>query len=121
MGKPVVHFEIGCKDKSRAAKFYEKLFGWKIQATGPAAVIDTASNGKGISGHITALGHEPHHYVLVYIEVEDLAPHLKDAEALGGKVAIPPVALPDGRKFAWLTDPDGNTIGIVTPIPKAAK
>jgi uncharacterized protein len=121
MGKPVVHFEIGCKDRGRAAKFYEKLFGWKTQASGPATLIDTSSAGKGIPGHFTALGHEPHHYVLVYIEVEDLTPHLKEVEALGGKVVIPPVPLPDGRKFAWLSDPDGNTIGIITPSTKAAK
>jgi uncharacterized protein len=119
MGKPVVHFEIGCKDRGRAAKFYEKLFGWKTQSAGAATLIDTASNGQGISGHFTALGHEPHHYVTVYIEVEDVTPYLKQVELLGGGIIVPPVRLPDGRQFAWLRDPDENIIAIITPLPKA--
>lgn len=117
MGQPVVHFEIGCRDKERAAGFYQELFGWQTQPAGPATLIDTGA-GAGINGHFTALGHEPHHYVLVYIQVEDLTPCLERIEALGGGVVVPPVPLPDGRRFAWLTDPDGNTFGIITPLPR---
>jgi len=28
MGMPVVHFEIGCKDKEKTSAFYAGLFGW---------------------------------------------------------------------------------------------
>lgn len=28
MGKPVVHFEIGCRDKAKTAEFYGALFDW---------------------------------------------------------------------------------------------
>jgi len=56
MGKPVVHFEIGCRNSARTAEFYGKLFDWKMSPMGPATMIDT---GAGIPGHITALGHEP--------------------------------------------------------------
>lgn len=115
MGRPVVHFEIGCQDKARAVGFYAELFGWQTQPAGPATLIDTG-NETGINGHFTALGHEPSHYVLVYIEVEDLPPYLEQSEALGGKVVVPPVQLPDGRRFAWLTDPEGNTLGLITPL-----
>jgi predicted enzyme related to lactoylglutathione lyase len=59
MGNPVVHFEIGCKDKDATTKFYSQLFSWNLQDHGPAAMVDTASNGQGINGHITSLGHEP--------------------------------------------------------------
>jgi len=27
----VIHFELAVKDPDRAAKFYTKVFGWKIQ------------------------------------------------------------------------------------------
>ena len=116
MGQPVIHFEIGCQDMARAAGFYSDLFGWQTQAAGPTTLIDTG-NENGISGHLTALGHEPFHYVLVYIEVEDLSPYLERIEAFGGRIAVPPIALPDGRRFAWLTDPEGNTLGLITPTP----
>ena len=114
MGQPVVHFEIGCQDKTRAATFYSELFGWQTQQAGPATLIDTG-NASGINGHFTALGHEPSHYVLVYIQVDDLTPYLEQVKTLGGGIVVPPVQLPDGRRFAWLTDPEGNTFGLITP------
>ena len=59
MAHPAVHFEIGCKDLAKARDFYQRLFDWKIDAMGPAAMI--AAEAGEITGHITALGHEPHH------------------------------------------------------------
>ena len=41
MGRPVVHFEIGCRDKARTAEFFSKLFDWNTQEMGPATIIDT--------------------------------------------------------------------------------
>src|SRR5579862_9434698 len=61
MGQPVVHFEIGCRDSGKTAAFFSKLFGWDMQAMGPATMVNTGSTN-GIQGHISALGHEPHHY-----------------------------------------------------------
>jgi predicted enzyme related to lactoylglutathione lyase len=110
MGRPVVHFEIGCKDKAGTAKFYTELFDWTTQEMGPAAMIATGSE-KGIPGHITSLGHEPHNYTIFYVEVDDVAAALKKGESLGGKTLVPPVPIPTGR-FAWLADPEGNTIGL---------
>ena len=117
MGQPVVHFEIGCQDQSRASHFYSELFGWQTQPAGPATLIDTKSTD-GISGHFTALGHEPLHYILFYIEVDDLASYLERVETLGGALVVPPVPLPDGRRFAWVRDPEGNTVGLITPLAK---
>lgn len=54
MGRPVVHFEIGCKDSRKTQEFYKQLFDWKVDAMGPAAMI--AAEAGGITGHITALG-----------------------------------------------------------------
>jgi predicted enzyme related to lactoylglutathione lyase len=113
MGQPVVHFEIGCQDSTRTQEFFSSLFDWKISAMGPAAMIDTAA-GSGIQGHITALGHEPHHYVTVYVQVDDLQAYLTKAGSLGGKTLVPPVEIPTGW-FAWLADPDGNVIGLWKP------
>lgn len=109
MPQPVVHFEIGCRDSARSQSFYASLFDWQIQAAGPAAMI--AAGPGGIPGHFTALGHEPFHYVTVYVDVPDVAAYLAKATALGGKVVVPPVTIPTGT-FAWFADPDGNTIGL---------
>ena len=107
MAHPVVHFEIGCTDRAKTDQFFSELFGWKI---GPA-IIDTGS-AQGIQGHITSLGHEPQHYTMFYVEVDDVQACLDKAASLGGKTVVPPVKIPTGT-FAWFSDLDGNTIGLL--------
>jgi uncharacterized protein len=113
MGCPVVHFEIGCRDTSRTGAFFSDLFGWTITGSGPASTIDTCG-GIGINGHITSLGHEPHHYATFYVEVDDIPAYLAKAESLGGRTIVPEVPIPTGT-FAWFADPDGTVIGLWTP------
>jgi predicted enzyme related to lactoylglutathione lyase len=113
MGQPVVHFEIGCRDSAKTQAFFQELFGWSVQEMGPAAMIDTGSKS-GIQGHITALGHEPFHYTIFYVEVDDVAAALAKAESLGGKLLVPPITIPTGT-FAWFADLDQNTIGLWKP------
>ena len=107
MGHPVVYFEIGCRDRAKTEHFFEELFGWHI---GPAS-IDTGSQ-QGIPGHITSLGHEPQHYTMFYVEVDDIQACLDKAASLGGKTLVPPVKIPTGT-FAWFSDIDGNMIGLL--------
>jgi hypothetical protein len=112
MGRPVVHFEIGCRDTKSTQEFYTKLFDWKISVQGPAAMI--AAEGGGIGGHIGSLGHEPHHYTIFYVHVDDVPAYLEKAKSLGAKVLVPPVEIPTGT-FAWIEAPEGNTIGLWKP------
>lgn len=114
MGQPVVHFEIGCKNSRKTQEFFSKLFDWKIQEQGPAAMIDTGSK-EGIQGHISALGHEPHNYVTVYVHVDNLQAYLDKAGKLGGKTVVPPTDVPGMGSFAWLADLDGNLVGLWKP------
>ena len=109
MGQPVVHFEIGCKDKAATSAFYSKLFDWKID-DGLMGMIDTGS-AEGIQGHVAALGHDPHQFTHFYVQVDDVAEALKTAESLGGKVVVPPVPVPTGT-FAWFSDLEGNIVGL---------
>lgn len=106
MPNPVIHFEIGCKDSAGTQKLYRDLFDWKIE--------ESSIQGAGLSGHITALGHEPHHYTIFYVQVEDVAAHIAKAESLGCKKLVGPVPIPTGT-FAWIADPEGNTIGLFKP------
>ena len=112
MGQPVVHFEIGCKDKEKTSAFYSAAFGWTIDA-GPMGMIQTGS-AEGIQGHIASFGHEPHQFTHFYVQVEDVAAALKQIEGLGGKTVVPPVEIPSGT-FAWFADVEGNTVGLWKP------
>lgn len=79
-------------------------------------MIDTGTSA-GIPGHITSLGHEPHHYATFYVQVDDLMAYLDKAQALGGKMLVPPVEIPTGS-FAWFADPEGTIIGLWNPKAK---
>jgi predicted enzyme related to lactoylglutathione lyase len=114
MPNPVVHFEIGCRDTAESSKFYSSLFGWNASPMGPAMMINTGEKA-GIQGHFTALGHEPHHYTIFYVNVDDINAYLEKAQALGGKTLVPKVDIPNYGSFAWLSDPDGNTVGLWKP------
>ena len=115
MPNPVVHFEIGCRNSEKTQGFFKQLFGWQVNVMGPAAMIDTGAK-EGIQGHITSLGHEPHNYVTVYVQVDDLQAYLKKAQSLGGKQIVPPTEVPGMGHFAWMSDPDGNIIGLWKPV-----
>ena len=72
MGNPVVFFELGCRNLEQTADFYQAAFDWTITDNGPLQrKIDTGA-GEGVSGMITALGHEPHQYVMCYVQTEDI-------------------------------------------------
>src|SRR5262249_8282326 len=107
MGHPVVHFEIGCRDSAKTQEFFAAMFDWKIESMGPTGMIPTGSQ-TGINGHINALGHEPHNYVTVYVQVDDLQAYLDKATKLGGKVIVPPMPVPNMGHFAWFADPEGT-------------
>lgn len=117
MGQPVVHFEIGCRDSAKTQEFYGKLFDWQITPYGPAGMVATGQS-TGIQGHINCLGHEPHNYVLIYVQVDDLQAYIAKAAKLGGKMLVPPTEVPGMGHFAWLADPEGTTVGIWKPAAK---
>jgi uncharacterized protein len=104
---PVVHFEIGCCDLAATRDFYQKMFGWPIDDT---FQITEA----GLAGHLVSLGHEPEHYTMFYVQVEDVAAAIARAESLGGKKIVGPLTIPPGT-FAWIMDTEQNTIGLWKP------
>jgi uncharacterized protein len=109
----VVRFEIGCQNRGRTTAFYRTVFGWNSEPSGPWS--DRIVTGAGLPGHVTALGHDPHNYVMLYVEVVSIAETARQVESLGGTVVIPRHELPDGGWFAWLSDPEGTMFGLIEP------
>jgi uncharacterized protein len=112
MPNPVVHFEIGCRDRAATTAFYQQLFDWSMTPGEMSTDIKTDSESP-VTGHIVSLGHEPFQYTNFYVQVESLTASLAQAESLRGKTLIPPIPLPNGSQFAWFADPEGNTIGLI--------
>ena len=115
MAAPVVFFEIGSPDSAALAGFYGDVLGWQFTELGAARTVVAGHEG-GPAGMLNTLGHPPETYVMVYAQVDDLQAALARCEAAGGRRFVGPLPLPDGRCFAWVSDPAGNMLGLITPL-----
>ena len=115
MGNPFVHVELNTSDVNKAKKFYGQLFTWQFEdvAMGPSGHYTMIKPGAGTGGGMLKhpMPGEPSIW-LAYVEVEDVKAYLDKAVSLGGKVVVPPVKIPTGT-FAWFSDLEGNTIGLL--------
>jgi predicted enzyme related to lactoylglutathione lyase len=118
MAAPVVFFEIGSPDSASLAGFYGDVLGWRFAELGAARAVVAGHEG-GPAGLLNTLGHPPETYVMVYVQVDDLEAALARVAQGGGARLVGPQPLPDGRRFAWVRDPAGNTIGLISPPPPA--
>ena len=112
MPNPVLRFDIGCEARDATEAFYTDVFGWQFDDNGPYSRSVVGGAEGGAEGSITALGHEPHQYVMIYIKVEDVAASIARVAEKGGESVIGPLPLPTGGNFAWIREPGGNMIGI---------
>jgi predicted enzyme related to lactoylglutathione lyase len=118
----VVHFEIPADDPARAVKFYETVFGWKIQKwDGPENywLAMTGEEGQpGINGAITGRG-EPTTVVVNTMDVASVDDSIAQVVANGGSVLMPKMPVPGVGYLAYFRDTEGNAFGIMQNDPNA--
>ena len=126
----IVHFEIHALDPERLAEFYRRLFGWTITKwDGPMEywLIETgAKDAPGINGGLMRRQGGPPtdgQAVNAFVCTADV-PSLDDVltrlEGLGGRLALPRMAVPGIGWLAYVKDPDGNIMGAMQADPAAA-
>jgi predicted enzyme related to lactoylglutathione lyase len=112
----VVHIEIPAADVPGAAKFYESLFGWKMEHA-PEFDYTMWADGGGYGGGFTKAGRDGTvGQVLVYIDSDDIDADLAKAEKLGGSVVTPKTEIPGTGWFGLFKDPTGNTLALYTSM-----
>jgi len=112
----VVHVEIPASSVGDSAKFYEALFGWKMQHV-PEFNYTMWADGAGFGGGFNQVSAEyPVGQVLVYIDSDDIEADLKQAAALGGTVVQPKMEIPGVGWFGLFKDPTGNTLALYTSL-----
>lgn len=121
MSGQVIHFEIPADEPERAQAFYRDVFGWRINSvpemeyallltadTDENGVVTTpgAINGGMLrrQGAITG--------PVVTVGVDDLEATLAHVEKAGGTVVVPRTAVGDMGFSAYVTDPEGNVVGL---------
>jgi|SRR3990170_3822684 len=112
----VVHVEISAQNVEASSKFYESLFGWKMQHV-PEMNYTMWEDGSGFGGGFNTVSEEnPVGQVLVYIHSDDIEADLKKVEKLGGKVIHPKVEISGTGWFGIFQDPTGNVLGLYTSM-----
>ena len=120
MNARVIWFELSVKDPHKAAKFYEKAFGWEIEPfegmpdyllikTG----IGPKGEGPGIDGAVTK--NPAAQKVTNTIAVEDIDKAIERAVKAGAKVVRPKASVPKVGFIAYLEDPEGVQFGLIQP------
>jgi predicted enzyme related to lactoylglutathione lyase len=115
----VIHFEIPAEDPERAAGFYTKVFGWKIEKwAGPIdywLVTAGESEEPGINGAI----HENKNFKTVVntVAVESIDEQLEKIKQAGGRILIPKGAVPGLGYVAFAEDTEGNAFGMLQSDP----
>jgi predicted enzyme related to lactoylglutathione lyase len=111
----VIWFEIPADDPGRAAKFYEDVFGWKIEKwEGPFdywLVTTGKSDEPGIDGAI--MPKDMGEMVRDTIGVESYDEFAKKIEMEGGKMLTEKVIIPGMGIMGSFKDTEGNIFAIM--------
>lgn len=122
----VIHFEIHAEDPDRAARFYQSVFGWRVEHL---AALDywmlCTGDGPGVDGGMLrrrgpapAEG-QPVNAFVCTVGVEDLDAVIANGQKAGGSLALPRMAIPNVGHVAYLKDTEGNLFGVLQSDPEA--
>jgi predicted enzyme related to lactoylglutathione lyase len=117
MANPFVHVELHTEDLTKAKKFYESLFSWKIEdmpmgdSTYTMISVEEGTGGGMMNNPAPGT---PSHW-LAYVDVDDIDAATERAKSLGATVVQPKTDVPDAGWFSVITDPTGAALGLWQP------
>ena len=111
----IVHVEIPAVSVDGASKFYQDLFGWKMQHMPEMNyTMWEAGDGDEYGGFPQVSEENPAGQVLVYIASDDIEADLNNVVKLGGKVLHPKTEIPGMGWYGVFQDPTGNVLAVYT-------
>ncbi len=131
----ITHFEIQADDTARAIKFYEGVFGWKIQKWEDSEPgtdywfimsAEQVSTEPGINGGLlkrpcpAPKPEQGTNAFVCTIVVDDFDAIASKIVAAGGTVAMPKFAIKGMAWQGYFIDTEGNTFGIHQPDEDAS-
>ena len=120
---PIMQILVPVTDLDRAVDFYERVLGLPLLFRYPGNAFFDADGVRLYLGRPTEPGFDG--VATLYFRVEDVHGALERLEARGASVRErPEVAHRDADYDLWLafvTDPDGNNIGLMREAPKGTE
>jgi len=117
----VIHFELPADNPERAVKFYQQVFGWKIEkwdGPQPYWLVATGEDSEpGINGGIAR--REDLSAVVNTISVPSFDDYAKKITSAGGKLLTPKMPVPGVGYMAYCADTEGTKFGIMQMDPSA--
>ncbi len=115
MGR-VIHFEIVADDAERISKFYEQVFGWRVQKwNGPIDywfLMTGDEKEPGIDGAF-GMRQSQDDVTVNTIDVSSVEETVEKIKAHGGEIVRPKQAVPGVGYLAYFKDTEGNLWGIM--------
>lgn len=127
---PVVHFEMPYDDAGRIARFYEAVFGWKLQrlgedmgryvlaTTAEADAVPDAPRGAINGGFFPRSPDMPGQHPSVVIGVADIRRSMQAVDKAGGEVLGTPMEIPGIGQYVAFMDTEGNRLSLLQPLPR---
>jgi predicted enzyme related to lactoylglutathione lyase len=121
----VVHFEISVENPERAKKFYQDVFGWKINKWGPVDywLIETGEKSvPGIDGALRMKDDREelkNEKTINTISVLNIDEFIEKVKSNGGKILMPKMTIPGIGYHTYCQDTEGNVFGIMQDDKKA--
>ena len=124
----VVHFELPYDNRERIARFYQFVFGWKMQMLGPemgnyvvTTTADKDVNPDGMRGAINGGffardTSKPAQHPSVVVGVPDVQAAMKAVKDAGGEVLGTPMEIPGVGQYVAFYDTEGNRLSMLQPL-----
>lgn len=106
----ISYLHIPSLDSRQSANFYQRVFGWSVQAANDDARFQDGT-GHVIGAWVTDREASGRSGILPYVYVASVDQVLERVVAYGGQVARPPYAEGDLR-VATFSDPSGTVFGV---------
>ena len=121
MPQPIVYVELGAINVPRAAAFYSSVFGWEFTDPKSEGYSTFSTGPSGIGGGIyKAQKLASGGGVVMYLLVDDIDEFSKKIALAGGTVVVPKSSIPGTGWYGHFKDPDGNLLGLFTPLNMTA-
>jgi uncharacterized protein len=104
--------ELQARDVTVAKTFYSSLFGWNLKESPEYTELSTGDQAIGGILESKSPPQVPS-YWLPYIAVEDCEGTASQAQALGARILVPAMDVPNVGKFSVFMDPQGAALAII--------